>query len=180
MSCISEILKVKGDQEYLISTMKPDIAIEDGGEYKGYEYLITFTDRGHRCGYVALADNHPINKFDFMEISYQEIQSEYKSLHVHGEITFHDENRLSEFIKKDHVCSDKWIGFDAAHYQDTSDLKLVKKLWPKKDLTWDIKFKNDLQILGSSSRIRSKKYMINQCKKLIDQIVEIDNKIGKN
>lgn len=179
MSCIAEILKVKGDQEYLIAALIPEIAIEDGGEYKGYEYLITFVDIGHRCGYVAIHSDHPLNKQNLTDWNYNEDENfiDY-DLSVHGGITFHGDNRMSKFIIKDHVCSDKWIGFDAANFQDTSDLKLVKKLWPKKDLTWDIKFKNDFKILDPSSRIRSKKYMINQCKRLIDQIVEIDNKTG--
>lgn len=60
MSCITEILKVKGDKDFIVSG---EIAIEGGGTYKDYEYIITFTSSGHRCGYVAIPESHSLYKF---------------------------------------------------------------------------------------------------------------------
>lgn len=65
MSCIPKILELKGTKEFLpIPSLNQQdkyttTVIEGGGNYKGYDYLITFRDMGFRCGYVALEPNHP-------------------------------------------------------------------------------------------------------------------------
>ena len=54
MSCITQLLEMKGDQPFLKAD--DSVVIEGGGVYKGYEYLIVFVSYGHRCGYVALKE----------------------------------------------------------------------------------------------------------------------------
>jgi len=165
MSCIAEILKEKGDQEYLLSKCN-FMAVEDGGEYKGYEYLITFVALpAHRCGYVALKNDTQLDIHDF---------------DVHGGITFQGKTRIEEFLYKKTTCDDIWIGFDAGHSCDENDLESLKKIWPEKNKEFELALElNEMQRTGFPRVIRSKKYMINQCKKLIDQIEEIDNGVKK-
>lgn len=70
MSCISKLLEMKGDKEFL--PIDDHAVVEGGGHYKGYEFLITFVETGYRCGYVAIP---PGIKYDS------------DKLYVHGRIT---------------------------------------------------------------------------------------------
>lgn len=167
MSCISKILELKGDKEYYIPKENNKISVEDGGIHNGYEYLITFIQSGHRCGYVALPENHDLNKY---RLCSYDCELHFK---VHGGITFHEKSRGKEFGLKDDNCKDRWIGFDAAHCYDLQDVKLAIKRFGS------CPYDGLMELLESPSVIiRSKKYMINQCKKLIDQVIkyEMENK----
>jgi hypothetical protein len=169
MSCISEILKLKGDKEYLM--ISESCMAEDGGIYKDYEYLITFNDRGFRCGYVTINNDHKVynyNDYDSLD------------LYVHGGVTFFDK---SDFILEPSLiktsCVDKWIGFDADHAYDGRNLELAKKYFNISDVdnTDGYRFLlNSIRTLQQvRSQVRSKEYMIEQCKELIDQLVELNN-----
>ena len=67
------------------------IVIEGGGLYRDYEFLITFTELGHRCGYVAINPNHPCYKKNL-------VMSSDFDLSVHGGITFHAEDHGAKSI----------------------------------------------------------------------------------
>jgi|ERR1041385_95645 hypothetical protein len=166
MSCISEILKVKGDKEFL--RVGDEIVIEDGGNYKGYEYLITFSTNGFRCGYVAIDTNHP---------TYHD-SSDYPDYSVHGGITFFDKSHLAESILG-HTCTDKWLGFNAGHSCDLSDIDSVNKYFPTLRMMKLLYLKKINETLCKNiffdSSIRTKEYMIDECKKLIDQLIEKDS-----
>jgi hypothetical protein len=158
MSCISEVLKLKGDKEYLM--INESAMAEDGGIYKDYEYLITFNDMGFRCGYVAVKENHKLyNNDDYDSLD----------LNVHGGVTFFDKSDCIldlDLIKKS--CDDKWVGFDAGHAYDGHDLNLVKNIFNRE-------YPQQISFLRSNGEIRTKEYMIEQCKGLIDQLVELNN-----
>lgn len=161
MSCISKILEVKGNKEILICG---EIAIEGGDIYKNYEYLITFTAHGHRCGYVAIPTNHPMHQFH--NESYN-----YPDLYVHGGVTYFDDARFLE-LTDGHQCTDKWIGFDAGHYLDISCMDTAEKYFG--ETRW-IKFKKEnpgIILDDKHSEHRTYSYMENQCKSLIDQLIE--------
>jgi hypothetical protein len=165
MSCITEILAKKGDQEYL---MGDGFVIEDGGTYKEYEYLVTFIDLGHRCGYVAINSK---NKFYGLDLVCHSAGTDFD---VHGGISFHHKgDHIIEPILGKSECSDEWIGFDAAHGADLPDYDLVMKIWPSERRK---NFIDATQFLRNfyyeSIEHRSKEYMIAECKSLIDQIIE--------
>lgn len=160
MSCITEILKIKGDREYILNG---EIAIEGGGNYKDYEYLITFTDRGHRCGYVAISETHPLYKFHDPKYNYPDLK-------VHGGVTYFYESRFEDLLGG-HKCTDKWIGFDAGHCYDLEDMETAKKYFG--ETRW-VKFRkeNPAIIYMNNSEHRSFEYMQQQCKNLIDQLID--------
>ena len=149
MSSIAEILKRKGKKEYWVLD---GFAIEGGGVYKNYDYLITFTHLGSRCGYVAIKP---------------EQSKIIDNLDVHGDITFSGNatHIISQTLVKNH-CDDIWIGFDAAHGGDGFDFELVRKLWPNQPELYSYK-----KLLNDGEIIRTYKFMENECKKLIDQII---------
>jgi hypothetical protein len=165
MSCIPRLLELKGDKPIFI----PDdsrIGVEDGGNYKGYDYLVTFNRIGFRCGYVAIDATHPLYEKDLMG-------SDGYDLSVHGGVTFFDKNHFVEELF-DHVCDDKWIGFDCGHCYDSYDKDFAEKHFDLRDTE-----REHMQRMESISRIdpectiRTKEYVEEQCKNLIDQLIEI-------
>jgi len=179
MSCITEIIKRKGDQEYLVT---PNHAIETGGVYKDYEYIVTVTARGHRCGYVAIPSSHKLHGLDLTLHS----EPEPYNLNVHGGITWSQPgSHIIRHVLGEHHCDDMWIGFDAAHYQDGKDIRLVRRLWKdnpevmrETDAMEAAEKRVQQQLCGYDCHgdeiIRTNEYMVQECINLIDQIVEGD------
>lgn len=167
MSCITEILKMKGDADFLPvpRATYSDVVVEGGGNYKGYEYIITFTDNGFRCGYVAVPESHPCHKNN----------TDYPSYSVHGGVTFFEESHLSQSLLG-HRCTDKWLGFDAGHSCDIHDLEASLKYFPNLNPVKREYIEEMNRIMGmghySYVKLRNKEYMVYQCKQLIDQLIE--------
>lgn len=168
MSCITKILEVKGDKPVLMDQGN-DIAIEGGGVFKGFEYLITFTSRGHRCGYVAIPESHPLHKSE----------ESYPDYEVHGGVTFFSEPRFEDITG--FKCTDKWIGFDAMHGGDKECLDTILKYFGENDHIKSVKMMNtilgkeslgDLLACGSPAKHRTFAYMKNECRLLINQLVK--------
>jgi len=136
--------------------------VEETGKYKGFEYLVTFTPRGHRCGYVAINDNHPLyGKSDECDID----------LDMHGGCTFFD------FQKTDQKCTDKWIGFDCAHVGDRPDHETRIKYFGECTVDQEaeqLMFRALYRALGIWSSeygsIRGKDFVAGECKRIIDQL----------
>ena len=170
MSCISEILKRKGDQEYLV--VEDMLAIEDGGIYKGYEWLITFVGRGHRCGYVAVPKGHYLHGLDLKGCATDGEETDI-DFDVHGGITFSQpgEHVISPILGDFH-CDDMWIGFDAAQWMDEHDITLAKKLWPKEFEYYESLERIHSKYPNTHKTLRTKEYMGKECKRLINQIIE--------
>ena len=181
MSCIPKILALKGDKEFLPIHDDPSRAdsgavVEGGGEYKGYHYVVTFTGCGHRCGYVALPPEHLLSNKEY-QLTCKSPPEPFSDLSVHGGITFHEEGDhiLDKLFPNEPKCTDVWIGFDAAHYMDGRD-------WDHHEKYFGKKARNELEacgaefryLLGRKETVRTYEYMENQCKELIDQIVEKD------
>lgn len=169
MSNIAEILKLKGDKEFL--PVNPGIVVEDGGVYKGYDYLITFVEfSAHRNGYVLIPiDNKLYDKKLEGEDDYD--------LSVHGGITFYDYGFEILGMNENTDCTEKWVGFDGMHGGDLSDIEHYKKYFG--DNTRRIGFLQEMfdalsHLFSCENVIRTKEYMIQECKNLIDQIIELN------
>jgi len=162
MSCITQLLEMKGDREIL--PISPHAVIEGGGVYKGYEYLITFTKRGNRCGYVAIPDHSRVDM---------------SNIRCHGDITFSDTHHDAKDLLPV-ACNDLWIGFDAAQSYDKRDKKTVIKyfvgsLSEDEDQLLDLLNKMPYFFAPNpASKFTSKSYdyMEAQCHYIIDQLVE--------
>ena len=128
MSCITEILKLK-DKFLLDVEGKKHLLAEGGGTYKGYEYLVTFTDMGHRCGYVALPSGHKLEKNSMYRYDSDAKEDTIKIdikvnddsidniIDCHGGVTFFsNDNGLKSLLKNS--CTDMWIVFDCVHSYD--------------------------------------------------------------
>lgn len=189
MSCITEILAIKGDKEILPIRSKKHPkemrgnVVEGGGHYKDYEFLVTFNDMGFRCGYVAVPEDHP---------AYNHADS-YPDYDVHGGVTFYDKSHIAELILG-HTCTDKWIGFDCGHAGDFNDLEQAKKYFGDENrILRGIKISQEIKetVLKNMERDfpgyietknspdypwkehkRPKEYVIKECKKLIRQLIK--------
>lgn len=155
MSCITKLLELKGDRDFLPITNEPDYStvIEGGGSYKDHEYIIVFTSRGFRCAYVA---------------TNQDIDTSDDSIECHGGITF----SASDHMAKDLLpvpCSDNWIGIDAAHYLDLSCAETTNKYFGHTKYVYK-NYKDDIR--ECQPEHRSYIYMESECRKIIDQLVE--------
>ena len=157
MTCITKLLELKGDKEFL--PINDHIIIEGGGNYKGHDYLITFTEMGFRCGYVAIP---PSQTYDS------------ESINCHGGITFEGNNHAARTVLPV-KCDDMWIGFDAGHCDDAKDFTLAKKYFPKNrfiddraEIFGDLDAK--LKQLDSSHSIKTYEYMEGECKTIIEQL----------
>lgn len=158
MSCITELLKMKKDNDFL--RVEEGLIIEGGGEYKGYEYIITFIDKGHRCGYVAIDKTHPcygknLDKYD----------DEFK---VHGGITFHNKDIHAKKLLQ-HPCDDEWLGFDAMHVGDCPDVKCIEKYFSNSK--WINIYEEIEDTYEEVDTIKTYEYMEAECKSLIDQLL---------
>lgn len=175
MSCITEILKLKGDREVFIPLNKdeePWIAVEGGGIYKDYEYLIVLNHHAHRCGYVAIPPEHKANKVGSKENPYYDglIELDYNKLDIdcHGGLTFGGNNHDLKLLLKN-VCADNWIGFDCGHAFDGCDVEAFTKYFGKEKT-------KDKEVFFNmcSGAIKDFDYVEKECKSIIDQLINFN------
>ena len=140
---------MKGDRETL--PIHSEAVIEGGGYYKGYEYLITFTRHGSRCGYAAIPDSD---------------RRDYDDICCHGGITFSDVDHCAKDLLPT-PCNDLWIGFDAAHALDRHDMVKAKHYFP--DLEQDII--DSFNRVAKYGKHRTYSYIEAECHSIIDQLV---------
>lgn len=162
MSCITQLLALKGGKEFF--PINNSVVIEGGGIYKDYEFLITFVEHGNRCGYVAIPSGITYDSYE---------------INIHGGITFESKEHAAKNLLSI-PCDDMWLGFDAAHYLDMGDFETAKKYFGENaDLMLGINLREQLdQEVGELERQdpnfshKTFDYMVNECKSLIDQLIE--------
>ncbi len=162
MSCITQLLQIKGEKEYL--PIHETVVIEGGGVYKDCEYLIVFTEHGHRCGYVAIPDgiDYVVDEID-----------------CHGGVTFEETyHRAKELLPV--PCNDMWLGFDAAHWGDMPCRETSRKYFghsekalKKIEIIEEIHKEVDEMERGDPNfSHKTYDYMEKQCHYIIDQLLE--------
>lgn len=164
MSCITELLKLKGDRKILpivFEDQELTVVIEGGGQYRGFEYLITFTDNGTRCGYVALPSSHPLNNHE----------NNYPDLECHGGCTFFGDDHAAKQLLSQ-ACADKWIGFDCFHHDDLQDLEQAKEYFSEKN-TKILFYKQYPHYVLDFGKKRSFDYVKRNCQKIIHQLIRM-------
>lgn len=129
--------------------------LEKREQYKGIFYKVVLQRFGHRCGYVEIPEDLNISEQDFSFDS---------DLEVHGGITY----AQLEY-------GTKVIGFDCAHYMDSADVESTMETFTDLNDT-------ELMLLNytfGDGKVRSLEYVEEQCKNLIDQLLEKYNYGGK-
>lgn len=94
----------------------------------GLRAVVIMTDRGHRCGYVALPKEHRLHGVDYSDFD--------SDIEVHGGITFTGGDEGYPVLH-DGMW---WVGYDCAHAWDRpSDehLEQQRLKYPDKPYMWD-------------------------------------------
>jgi hypothetical protein len=166
MSCITKLLEIKVDKKIL--SFNEGVVIEGGGAYKDHEYLIVFTDRGHRCGYVALKPEET-ERFE-KEAEGEGREHYYPDLDCHGGITFYSRHHAAKQLLPI-FCDDMWVGFDAMHFWDAADNKTSIEYFGENRWTKD----RELCLIPSHKDAihRTYDYMEKECKGIIDQLLQV-------
>lgn len=165
MSCITKLLELKGDQDCL--PIHDECVIEGGGIYKDYEYLITFTSHGTRCGYVALKPEET-EKF---EKKRENEQFYYPDVECHGGVTFYGNDHGAKDLLPV-PCADFWVGFDCAHAGDGHDKELTQKYF-KRQIFSD-EFYDTFAGFSLDGIVvhRTFDYVEGECHSIIDQLIK--------
>ena len=140
--------------------------IENMFHYKGYVCCVIFQTAGYRCGYVLVPYWHPVYtvKYDDIDIS------------CHGSLTYSGHRLL------DREYPGWWIGFDCAHAGDAIDRNSLIKYYDENGLTEVEKrqcqfmtaFGGPLDIGGTYGTVKTLDFCMEECKKIVDQLVEME------
>lgn len=129
---------------------KPPYKVEADFKHEDYRCVVIASEMGHRCGYVGIGKDHPLYEVDFMEET-----SLY--FNVHGGITFTGDGNGRYPVEATNIW---WYGFDCAHGGDAKDPSIVKGVMPK------------CEYLFNNGEIRTKEYVVKECKSLAEQLKE--------
>lgn len=141
------------------------MVIESEFEYKSVKCIVTFNSMGFRCGYIQIPKNHK-----FIGMDYENIH-EYCYIEVHGGLTYASDHVTGHSDEKDSW----WIGFDCGHCNDATELDVALDYF-KDDATREMieelmKVKKQFSD-AYDGEIRTKEYVIEECKSLVDQILK--------
>lgn len=156
MGNITQILALKGNKPFL--NFDDRFAIEGGGTYKDYEYLIFLTNLGIRCGYIALPFEHQLNNDEL-------------SINCHGEIVFFEAYHPAHEILEESLDED-WIGFHCGLSTDCRDWAACKEYFKdKKQIVIGEKLFPNLEGTNENRSLKDFYFVEEQCKSIIDQLI---------
>ena len=179
---------------------KPEYIVEHEHVYKGYNYAVVFGSIFHRCGYVGVPEGSP-----FFGINYNQelpnsdgLKEQLKKeeigkrgiipvacwdgetvspeilFDVHGGITYTraQENNYP-IVTNGNLW---WFGFDCGHCDDARDIETAKKYF------WEEQWRPLVEIeerFPSRGTIRTLEYVEQECRNLIEQIIQYTSVIYK-
>lgn len=148
----------------------------------GYRAVVIMTERGHRCGYVGVSQDHPLYRTDYSATTPAIIppngddeiglrnpitlllmagdpdnwETPESAIDVHGSLTYSDGGEGSDYP----VISDLWwFGFDCAHYGDIPT--------PEAQAAETARYGHPMNTHGVH---RTLEYCIQQCESLAEQL----------
>jgi hypothetical protein len=175
MSCITEILKLKGDREFMLP-QGGWIVVEGGGTYKAYEYLIVLNTNGHRCGYVAIPPEHPYSQTPeedrtFCGKPYKHYDYDSLDIQCHGGLTFMSPSHgLKDLLTI--PCNDIWIGFDCGHCDDAIDVEALRKYYGEEAFENKKSYIDIMSGLEKYQTVKTFKYAEDECQSIIEQLIQ--------
>ena len=130
--------------------------LENQFEYKGVTCVVLFMPLGYRCGYVGLPFEHKYAGNDYDDIP----------INCHGGLTYSSGNLIGQIIPR------WWIGFDCGHAFDGYDLEKIQEYYGTEPQEY---IKSYYEAINQECEIRSLEYCENECKSIVDQILELSN-----
>lgn len=132
--------------------MKKFAIVEKHFQYKGHDCICVFNRFGFRCGYVSTTLHCDYNKVDVA---------------CHCGLTFGDA-LPEEYAPKEAF----YLGFDCGHICDGVDLELAYKYGLINEHERDEAMEAFHYLKGQP--VRSLDYVVNECKKIADQLEELE------
>lgn len=136
------------------------VQIEIKEVYRDYLYIVLFNLGGYRCGYVSIPKDSVLYNKDYLDEPLCDFE-------VHGGLTYARECWYFPIESNSY-----WIGFDCIHAGDGIDLERAYEygLISLEQKQINMKYAN----LFKFEQVRNSDYVQNECKKLIDQIIEFE------
>lgn len=136
--------------------------VENRFEYRGFPCVVLFQKMGHRCGYVGLPKENLYYKKDYEKIN----------VLCHGGLTY-----ASEKLPMQDDKDTWWIGFDCAHFFDRPDFNSARKYFADDKETMERidRYEADCIRIGYGGEVRTQEYVENECRKIVDQLIEGDD-----
>ena len=149
--------------------------VEKEFNHNGLKCVVTFSNMGHRCGYVGVPKWHPLygkDYMDYLDIKKEDIEGKEVSIEAyftcHGGITYSGGGENSTYPIESNLW---WFGFDCAHYGDGKDLDLAIEVFP--EYAEQIARTKEIEDMFPTYEIaRSSEYVADNCKELADQLAQ--------
>ena len=166
--------------------------VEKEFNHNGLKCVVTFSNMGHRCGYVGVPKWHPLygkDYMDYLDIKKEDIEGKEVSgvfpllgalidedervrieayFTCHGGITYSGGGENSTYPIESNLW---WFGFDCAHYGDGKDLDLAIEVFP--EFAQQIARTKEIEDMFSTYElVRSSEYVADNCKELADQLAQ--------
>ena len=172
--------------------MSKKYIVEKEFNHNGLKCVVTFSNMGHRCGYVGIPKWHPLygkDYMDYLDIKKEDIEGKEVSgvfpllgalidedervrieayFTCHGGITYSGGGENSTYPIDSNLW---WFGFDCAHYGDGKDLDLAIEVFP--EFAQQIAKTKEIEDMFPTYEIaRSTEYVSESCKELADQLAQ--------
>ena len=134
--------------------MSKSSKVEKQFNYRGYNCVCLGLSMGHRCGYVKLETPKSYNDLDVID--------------CHGGLTFSDYFKGEKTIESG-IEEGFYIGFDCAHWGDGRDNGLITEL-NEPQMISALMMMNG--IYDSDDIVRTLEFVEQECKMIVDQLIE--------
>jgi len=141
--------------------------IEKIFSYKGYSCVVILHGFGHRCGYVGVPKGHATYGLHYDELD---------DISVHGGLTYSKGSSEAYPIYTEKEMW--WFGFDCAHCFDGKDYQAVYRHIPACREQIKRLQEVDLKYFDDSLEVRTTRYVVKECKQLVNQLIEKDKNHG--
>lgn len=171
--------------------------IERQFEHAGYTCVVIFGYSGHRCGYVGIPKENMLygkEYSDYLDVEKKELEGELNGrilqlffgaldnderaridlyFNVHGGITHSGGGEKSSYPIESNLW---WFGFDCNHCNDRKDLHLAYEKFPEYRKSIQNMIDIEMLLPSMGGKVRTEEYVVNECKKLADQLKEFERK----
>ena len=167
--------------------------VESDFMYKGYRCVVVFQEMGHRCGYVGVEKGHSLygkDYADYLDVKKSDLEGVEVGkrgvipmlsasfdeddrvklelyFNVHGGLTYASDGK-GQYPVESNLW---WFGFDCAHWEDAYDLTLALEYFGDNPrIQSRIEIERQYPTIGE---VRTKEYVEEECKSLVNQIIEL-------
>ncbi len=132
---------------------RPRYLIENDFSYLGLRCVVTGVSAGHRCGFIAIPEGHPLCDAD---------RDRLQQIDIYGGWTFSEKSTNYPVMT---VSPTWWLGFDCGHSGESCDYQLMEELGEAKLVS---SMRKGMGFAVDS--VKSVDFVINELKNAVKQI----------